>query len=222
MPDAQAQADAALLAAATAPQSMGERLADAVAARLGSWAFVGAQSAAIATWIGWNTVAPGWHFDPAPYIALNLLLSLQAAYTGPVLLISANRQSAADRAMLHALVGQHSAILSDIHAMTAELHAMHRDGAAPAVQAVILELARAELDRLANAIFDLGAEIHRHRWWPRRFRAGRLDEMGRRLSVLRQERAQLLAAIEAFQAAPSPDARPAAPRKSKPKAKRRA
>lgn len=78
---------------------LGELLADFVAHRIGTWRFVACQTLAIAGWIAWNLWGP-WRVDPAPFIGLNLLLSLQAAYTGPVLLISANRSSAEDRALM--------------------------------------------------------------------------------------------------------------------------
>ena len=77
-----------------------ERQAPALAERIASlvgWPLIAGQSAVIAGWITWN-VLPGLpHFDPYPFILLNLGLSLQAAYTGPVLLIAARRQEERDR-----------------------------------------------------------------------------------------------------------------------------
>ena len=85
----------------TKAEQLGVLLADFVAERIGSWPFVIWQSFFILLWIAWNLVGPdGSRFDPEPFIALNLLLSLQAAYTGPVLLISANRISESDRAQI--------------------------------------------------------------------------------------------------------------------------
>lgn len=75
---------------------LGDKVADAVAAIIGSWRFIGLQTATIMFWVFLNTrgnVRP----DPFPFVFLNLLLSFQAAYTGPVLLMSANRQAAIDR-----------------------------------------------------------------------------------------------------------------------------
>jgi len=76
--------------------AIGERLADAVANGIGSWRFVGIQTAAIVFWLCLNTFSP-LKPDKYPYMLLNFMLSLQAAYTGPVLLISAARQSELDR-----------------------------------------------------------------------------------------------------------------------------
>jgi uncharacterized membrane protein len=79
--------------------TFGERLADGVAEKIGSWIFVSTQTVLIAAWIFLN-VSGIWQPDVYPFILLNLLLSLQAAYTGPVLLISANRAAERDRETL--------------------------------------------------------------------------------------------------------------------------
>jgi uncharacterized membrane protein len=83
-------------------RTRGERLADAVTGRVGSWPFIVVQSLLLAAWIvangflirNWLGGAP---FDPYPFILLNLVLSFQAAYTGPVVMMSQNRQAAKDR-----------------------------------------------------------------------------------------------------------------------------
>lgn len=83
-------------------RTFGERVADGVAARVGSWPFIITQSIVLATWIVANAVLiRDWlgakPFDPYPFILLNLVLSFQAAYTGPVVMMSQNRQVAKDR-----------------------------------------------------------------------------------------------------------------------------
>ena len=80
----------------------GERVADTVAASVGSWPFIIVQSLLLAVWIVANAIViGGWvagrPFDPYPFILLNLVLSFQAAYTGPVVMMSQNRQAAKDR-----------------------------------------------------------------------------------------------------------------------------
>lgn len=79
------------------PTNIGERIADAVADRVGSWPFILIQSTLLATWIVLNAVAFIAHWDPYPFILLNLMLSFQAAYTGPFVMMSQNRQAAKDR-----------------------------------------------------------------------------------------------------------------------------
>ena len=84
-------------------QTRGQRIADAVAARVGSWPFIIIQSILLVIWMAANIyLAVHWRdkaFDPYPFILLNLVLSFQAAYTGPVVMMSQNRQSEKDRLM---------------------------------------------------------------------------------------------------------------------------
>lgn len=75
----------------------GQRLADGVASTIGSWRFILIQSTAIVLWIGGNTLVGQGAWDPYPFILLNLLLSFQAAYTAPAIMMSQNRQSELDR-----------------------------------------------------------------------------------------------------------------------------
>jgi len=79
--------------------SFGGRLADKITAAIGSWRFLIAQFIFYAAWIALNTVTVVWHWDPYPFILLNLVLSFAASANAPVLLISANRQAAKDRAI---------------------------------------------------------------------------------------------------------------------------
>ncbi|WP_168929387.1 DUF1003 domain-containing protein [Nocardioides sp. GY 10113] len=52
----------------------------------------------VAIWIGWNALAPGEaRWDDYPYIFLTLMLSLQASYAAPLILLAQNRQEARDR-----------------------------------------------------------------------------------------------------------------------------
>jgi uncharacterized membrane protein len=80
-----------------APLTRGQRLADRVAATIGSWRFIVFQSSAIAIWITGNVLVGQGAWDPYPFILLNLLLSFQAAYTAPAIMMSQNRQSELDR-----------------------------------------------------------------------------------------------------------------------------
>lgn len=75
----------------------GQWLADIVAATVGSWRFIIIQSTAIVVWIVGNVLSGTAAWDPYPFILLNLLLSFQAAYTAPAIMMSQNRQSEMDR-----------------------------------------------------------------------------------------------------------------------------
>ena len=75
----------------------GQRVADTVAATMGSWTFIIIQSVILAFWIGLNITAYVQQWDPYPFILLNLALSFQAAYAAPVIMMSQNRQQDIDR-----------------------------------------------------------------------------------------------------------------------------
>ena len=81
--------------------TFGQRAADRVAAVVGSWWFIGIQSAILVGWAWLNVTAWTHHWDPYPFILMNLFLSLQAAYTAPMLMMSQNRLAARDRLEAH-------------------------------------------------------------------------------------------------------------------------
>jgi uncharacterized membrane protein len=80
---------------------LGARVADKLAAGMGSWPFIIIQSVLLLAWAAvnyWGLFVKRW--DPYPFILLNLLLSLQATYAGPIVLLAGNRQSQKDRVTL--------------------------------------------------------------------------------------------------------------------------
>ncbi len=109
-----------------------QRAAEQLAARIGSWPFLIIQSFFLALWIVLNVIAVVRHWDPYPFILLNLALSFQAAYTGPVLLIASNRQSAKDRDLaehtfdveleLQTLLKSNTDLTELVHQLTQEIH----------------------------------------------------------------------------------------------------
>ena len=120
-------------------RSTGERLADKIAGHIGSWRFLIIQSIAVLCWIALNVIGliAGW--DPYPFVLLNLLFSVQAAYTGPVLLLSQNRSAQHDRIM-------------------AELDFSNNEKAEQLVEAVLSEVLRNSQATLAIAK-QLGIEL---------------------------------------------------------------
>src|SRR5262249_14202173 len=65
---------------------------------VGSWRFIITQSVFLAAWIVVNVYEVIWRpWDPYPFILLNLMLSFQAAYSSPIIMMSQNRQAAKDR-----------------------------------------------------------------------------------------------------------------------------
>ena len=79
--------------------SRGERIADRVTGFLGSWRFIVIQSVIVLIWICGNIFLL-FHFDPYPFILLNLAFSTQAAYAAPLILLAGNRASIRDRMTL--------------------------------------------------------------------------------------------------------------------------
>ena len=80
--------------------TLGQRLADRVAAFGGSWTFIIIFAAILLSWVLLNTLILARYsasFDPYPYILLNLFLSMLAAVQAPVILMSQNRQGVKDR-----------------------------------------------------------------------------------------------------------------------------
>ncbi|GAP98949.1 DUF1003 domain-containing protein [Leptolyngbya sp. NIES-2104] len=100
-----------ILESAPPKPTRGQRLADAMASKVGSWAFIGTQSVILAGWIGANSIPGAPHWDESPFILLNLVFSFASAYTAPVVLMSQNRQSEEDRysAMMNHKVNLHVA-----------------------------------------------------------------------------------------------------------------
>ena len=79
------------------PLTFGQRIADTVAATMGSWRFIIIQSVILMFWIALNVTAYVQRWDPYPFILLNLALSFQAAYAAPFIMMSQNRQQDIDR-----------------------------------------------------------------------------------------------------------------------------
>src|SRR5262249_5599728 len=77
-------------------RSLGERMADLIAAIVGSWPFIITQSVFLIGWMALNLVGWLYHWDPYPFILLNLALSFQAAFASPIIMMSQNRQAKLD------------------------------------------------------------------------------------------------------------------------------
>src|SRR5437762_7855995 len=87
---------------------LGARIADHVTNFLGSWRFIILQTLVVIAWVLGNIYLI-FHFDPYPFIFLNLAFSTQAAYAAPLILLASNRSAARDRLTL-----EHAAMETDI------------------------------------------------------------------------------------------------------------
>lgn len=79
------------------PRTLGEHASDRIASIVGSWRFIIIQSGLLACWLVLNSIAWMQHWDPYPFILLNLVLSFQAAFTAPIIMMAQNRQADIDR-----------------------------------------------------------------------------------------------------------------------------
>jgi uncharacterized membrane protein len=78
--------------------TVGQRIADKMASGMGSWSFIIIQAIILVVW-GFLNAMPWWPWpwDRYPYIAANLILSCEAAFAGPIIMMSQNRQAEKDR-----------------------------------------------------------------------------------------------------------------------------
>ena len=82
------------------PEAFG-RLSERIARFLGTARFIVYMTVFVAIWVTWNVVAPpNLQFDAYPFIFLTLILSLQASYAAPLILLAQNRQDDRDRASI--------------------------------------------------------------------------------------------------------------------------
>jgi uncharacterized membrane protein len=114
--------------------SLGDIVADRVTRELGSWRFIAVYFALLLLWLVVNTVAWMRHWDPYPFIFLNLVLSFQGAFAAPIILMSQNRQEDRDR-----LAEQYD------HAVN-----LRAEREVAAIQARIEELGRASLAEVSS------------------------------------------------------------------------
>jgi uncharacterized membrane protein len=125
--------------------STGEHIADLVAGFLGSWRFIVIQTVLVTIWISGN-VWLLFHFDPYPFILLNLAFSTQAAYAAPLILLAANRSSVRDRMTLeHAAENSDKEDLQNQELLRGNTEILKR---VEALEEKILDLERAILDAL--------------------------------------------------------------------------
>ena len=79
--------------------TLGVRIANVVTGFMGSWKFIILQTIFVAVWVAGNIYLL-FHFDPYPFIFLNLAFSTQAAYAAPLILLASNQSAVRDRATL--------------------------------------------------------------------------------------------------------------------------
>ena len=103
------------------PETVG-RLSESFARFLGTARFLVYMTVFVATWVIWNTLAPAnLRWDDYPFIFLTLILSLQASYAAPLILLAQNRQADRDRIQSNEDRAQNERSIADTEYLTREL-----------------------------------------------------------------------------------------------------
>ena len=108
------------------PERFG-RVSERVARYIGSWAFIAWMTVVVVTWVSWNALAPAdLRPDPYPFIFLTLLLSLQASYAAPLILLAQNRQADRDRVQFQEDRQRTDRLVADSEYLARELAALRQ------------------------------------------------------------------------------------------------
>ncbi|BBC33169.1 Membrane protein [Streptomyces graminofaciens] len=133
------------------PEAFG-RLSERIARFLGTGRFIVWMTIVIILWVLWNIFAPAdLRFDNYPFIFLTLMLSLQASYAAPLILLAQNRQDDRDRVNLEQDRKQNERSIADTEYLTREIAAL-RIGLGEV----------ATRDWLRSELQDLVKELHEH------------------------------------------------------------
>src|SRR5262245_13592623 len=145
------------------PEQFG-RWSETIARAVGTAKFIVYMTAVILVWFGWNTLAPrDLRFDPYTFTFLTLVLSLQASYAAPLILLAQNRQADRDRLALEEDRRRAAMQKADTEFLARELAALRIAIGEVATR----DYVRSELNRLTEELDD-AAE--------RRFRATRKEQ----------------------------------------------
>jgi uncharacterized membrane protein len=109
------------------PETLG-RLSERFARFIGTARFLVYMTVFVVTWVIWNFIGPSqYRFDEYPFIFLTLLLSLQASYAAPLILLAQNRQADRDRVTSQEDRNRDERNLAVTEYMVRELAAMRKD-----------------------------------------------------------------------------------------------
>jgi uncharacterized membrane protein len=126
-------------------------IAERTARFLGTWAFIGYMTMVVLVWVAWNVFTPhSWRFDHYPFIFLTLMLSLQASYAAPLILLAQNRQTDRDRVTYEQDRGRTERSMADTEYLTRELAALR----AAMGEVATRDFLRSELARVVEDLTD--------------------------------------------------------------------
>ena len=134
------------------------RWSESIARFLGTAKFLVYMSVFIVVWIGWNTLAPSrLQFDPYTFTFLTLLLSLQASYAAPLILLAQNRQADRDRLSMEEDRRRAALQKADTEYLSREIAALR----IAIGEVTTRDFVRSELSRLAEELDEAAQRRHR-------------------------------------------------------------
>ncbi|WP_395294493.1 DUF1003 domain-containing protein [Kitasatospora hibisci] len=132
------------------PEAFGQ-LSERIARFLGTGRFIVWMTVVVIVWVGWNTLLPdAVRFDDYPFIFLTLMLSLQASYAAPLILLAQNRQDNRDRVNMEQDRARSDRNIADTEYLTREVAALRQGLGEVATRDFI----RSELQSLLKEIDD--------------------------------------------------------------------
>jgi len=135
------------------------RWSEAIARFMGTAKFLVYMTVVIALWIGWNTLAPRpWRFDPYTFTFLTLILSLQASYAAPLILLAQNRQADRDRMAMEEDRRRAAMQKADTEYLSREIASLRIAVGEVATR----DFVRSELTRLIEDLDEAAARRHKH------------------------------------------------------------
>jgi uncharacterized membrane protein len=145
------------------PEAFG-RWSESIARYMGTARFIVWMTVVIAAWFGWNTLAPaGLRFDPYTFTFLTLILSLQASYAAPLILLAQNRQADRDRLTMEEDRRRAAMQKADTEFLAREIAALRIALGEVATR----DFLRSELVRLADELDEAAArrqKLERKEW----------------------------------------------------------
>jgi uncharacterized membrane protein len=105
------------------PEAFG-RFSERIARFIGTGRFLVYMTVFVTVWLLWNTLTGRFIFDNYPFVFLTLILSLQASYAAPLILLAQNRQADRDRVQYEQDRGRAERNIADTDYLTRELAAL--------------------------------------------------------------------------------------------------
>ncbi len=131
------------------------RISESVARHIGSWAFIAWMTAFILFWVVLNLLLPpDVAPDTFPFIFLTLLLSLQASYAAPLILLAQNRQTDRDRVQFQEDRQRTERLLADSDYLAREIAALRHALGDMATRDYVRSELRDQVDDLVKALDD--------------------------------------------------------------------